>query len=144
MDWGWNCLIYGLPVVLLVCNAWQDWKKREILPISLWIFLVAGVALNGALGYQTWNSAVGGAMVGGVMLVLSWVTRGGIGWGDGLLLCVTGVYLGLMDNLGMLLWALLLCAVFSVGLLLTRRADWKKEIPFIPFLLAAYLGELLL
>lgn len=125
-------------------NAWQDFKKREILPLSLWIFLAGGLLLNGALRYQSWESLAGGVSIGAVMLVFSWATRGGIGWGDGLLLCVTGVYLGFLENLGLLLWGLLLCAIFSAGILLTKRGDRKKEIPFLPFLLAAYLGGLLL
>ena len=44
------------------------------------------------------ESLAGGVSIGAVMLVFSWATRGGIGWGDGLLLCVTGVYLGFLEN----------------------------------------------
>ena len=144
MEFREHWLAKSLMGLFLLCNAWQDWRKREILSKSLWIFGGIGLVLNMIWGRQAWLGTVGGVLVGGMLLLCSLATQGGIGPGDGLLLCVTGLYLGLGGNLGLLLGALFLCACCSAGLLLARRVNRKTGIPFAPFLLAAYLGGILL
>ena len=71
-------------------------------------------------------------------------SRGAIGRGDGYLLCVAGVYLGIAGTLSLLSGALFLCAIWSLLLLAIKKAGKKTEIPFVPFLLAAYVGGLLI
>ena len=62
--------------------------------------------------------------------------------GDGLLLIVTGIYLGLEENLKLFLCGLFLCGLWALGLVLLRKKSRKDSIPFVPFLLAAYMGML--
>lgn len=137
-------LIHGLVIALLIWNAWQDCRKKEIVPVSLWIFLAAGLLVNMVYAYQSPASLLGGMLTGGGILILSHLSKGAVGRGDGYLLCVTGVYLGTAETLALLLGALFLCAVWSLLLLALKRAGRKTEIPFVPFLLAAYLGGMLL
>ncbi len=130
-------------IILLAWNTWQDCRKKEIVPVSLWIFLAAGLVTNGVYAYQTPASFVGGILTGGGLLLLSCLSRGAIGRGDGYLLCVAGVYLGIAGTLSLLLGAFFLCAIWSLLLLVIKKAGKKTEIPFVPFLLAAYVGGLL-
>lgn len=139
MEW----IVKGLPGVLLLLNAWQDVRKREIVPWSLWIFLILGIIGNAVKPMHSLWSMLGGAAVGIGMLLISVFSRGSVGLGDGFLLCVTGIYLGLEANLLMLLGALFLCALFSILLLCFRKAGRKTNVPFVPFLLAGYLWGLL-
>ena len=131
-------------IILLAWNAWQDCRKKEIVPVSLGIFLAAGLATNGVYAYQTPAVIVGGILTGGGLLLLSCLSRGAIGRGDGYLLCVAGVYLGIAGTLSLLSGALFLCAIWSLLLLAIKKAGKKTEIPFVPFLLAAYVGGLLI
>src|SRR5690554_5930806 len=73
------------------------------------------------------------------VLILSKLTSGKIGMGDGLILGVTGIELGFWGNMELFALALLFAALFSIVLLILRRADRKKAIPFIPFILLAYI-----
>ncbi len=144
MEQGTQGVLQGLVGLFLICNAWQDWRKREILPASLWVFGGAGLALQRIWGGQGWQSLAGGVFVGVMLLFCALVTRGNIGMGDGLLLCITGLYLGFEKNLTLALGGLLLCGCCSAILLLTGRVNKKTGIPFAPFLLGAYLGGLFL
>lgn len=137
-------MIKGLVFLLLIWNAWQDCRKREIVPVSLCIFLLGGILVNIIYAYQTPVNIAGGLLIGVGMLLLSQLSRGAVGKGDGYLLCVAGLYLGMGETLALLLGGLLLCAVWALLLLVLKRAGKNTEIPFIPFLLLAYLGELAL
>lgn len=70
----------------------------------------------------------------------------GLGWGDVKLSGVLGLYLGwsgVSTLLAGVIGAYLLAAVAGIGLIATRRATRKSQIPFGPFLIAATLAALL-
>jgi leader peptidase (prepilin peptidase)/N-methyltransferase len=85
-----------------------------------------------------WNR-LGGAAIGGFVILTSMITSGKIGLGDGILLCITGLGLGFWGNLELFCLALSLAAGLSIMLLIFRLADRKKSIPFVPFLFVGYL-----
>lgn len=127
-----------LLIILLVCGI-QDIRNKKI---SLWIisigaFLaVASIPICGSLSLP---DTIGGIGVGAGVLLISIATKGKIGLGDGLILCVTGLMLGFWGNIEAFGLALLLAAVVSIVLLVFRLADRKKSIPFVPFLFLGYL-----
>lgn len=130
-------------VLLLVWNSWLDLRRHEISLPGLGIFGAAGLLGNLLLKYQTGMELAAGIGVGIFVLAAAAVTKGAVGFGDGLLLCVTGIYLGGTDNLRLLMGGLILCAlVLGAGLLL-GKARWKQQFPFVPFLCLAQIGRIL-
>ena len=104
---------------------------------------VAGIAANLILRYQENMELLGGVLPGAVCLAVSAVTKGAVGFGDGLVLCVTGILLGGKGNLQLITVGSLLCA-FVLGLgLITGKVRWKQRFPFVPFLCAAQIGRIL-
>ncbi len=80
------------------------------------------------------------ALLPGVFLILiAFLTRGGIGYGDG----VVFLGLGLLTGAGMctilLMGSLLTASVWCGALLLLKRAGRKTRIPFIPVILLTWL-----
>lgn len=73
------------------------------------------------------------------MMLVSWLSRGKTGMGDGILLVVTGVYLGGLGNLKLLFTGLIFAAVWSLMLLSLGKKNGKEKIAFVPFLLISYL-----
>lgn len=73
------------------------------------------------------------------MMIVSWITHGKAGIGDGILLVVTGVYLGGMGNLKLFFTGLVLAAFWSLWLLVSGKKKRKDRIAFVPFLLLSYL-----
>ncbi|MEG1803064.1 MAG: prepilin peptidase [Lachnospiraceae bacterium] len=80
-----------------------------------------------------------GLLVGGFMAVLSVITDRKIGMGDGLLVAVCGIFFGIRKTILILWVALILSAVVSLGLLVKKKGK-DYELPFVPFILVAYIG----
>ena len=87
---------------------------------------------------QTIENVLFGMGVGGALLLLSVLTRGKIGIGDGVLLVVTGIYRGLEQNLELLICSLFICAVYALCLLVLRKRSRKDTVAFVPFVLISY------
>lgn len=135
----WEYIIRGLMGLLLVIVAIQDikWKK-----IRVGTVLVCAVLLCMCIPFSSVLSLLDrvlGLSLGLGVVILSKATGGKIGIGDGLVLAVTGMGLGFWSNMELFALALAMAAVFSIGLLLIKRVSRKKAIPFLPFLLMAYL-----
>lgn len=135
----WDYIIRILIGVLLVMVTIQDikWKK-----IRVGIVLIIGICLCICVPFSSMLSVIDrilGLSLGLGLVLLSKATGGRIGVGDGLVLAVTGIGLGFWSNMELFAIALTMAAVFSIGLLVLGRANRKKAIPFMPFLLGAYL-----
>jgi leader peptidase (prepilin peptidase)/N-methyltransferase len=129
----------GIMGAMLLLTSIQDAVQKKI---CIWIVAAGGFFIGiGLLLYQplTIGNSLGGVFVGIVVIIISKATGGKIGMGDGLLLCVTGMGLGLWGNIELFAYALLAAAVISIILLIFRIADRKKSIPFVPFLFLSYL-----
>ena len=135
----WEYIIRGLIGLLLIIVTIQDikWKKIKVGIVMMCAVLLC-VLIPFCQTLSILDRALGLSLGLGVML-LSKATEGKIGMGDGLVLGVTGLGLGFWSNMELFAVALAMAAVFSIGLLVLRRANRKKAIPFMPFLLMAYL-----
>lgn len=72
--------------------------------------------------------------------MLSGLRKEPVGQGDALVLCALSPMMTPEEMAGSLALGLLLCGLFSVPVLLGNREDRERRIPFVPFLLAGYLG----
>ncbi len=127
---------------LLLCSM-QDMKKKRI---NIYLILAGFLVV---LISTVWNGEfnilyhLGGMSLGLLLLCISFITKGQIGVGDGLIVCITGLCLGFSRNAMLLLISLFGSAIFSIVLLSFRLAGRKKTIPFVPFLLFGYMGVLI-
>ena len=121
--------------VFLGINTWTDIRKKEICVPVLSVFLAGGIL---------WRIWEGTFWAGTIAAVISVLTRGEIGFGDGLLILAMGSVLKSGELLGVLCAALLLCGIYSGLQLLVFKKKRDTEIPFAPFLLVGYLGGILL
>lgn len=132
------CLKLIIGTTLLSCGV-QDILKKKV---YLWILAAGGLFTAVCIlfcGDISILSRLGGAAVGACVILLSFITGGKIGLGDGILLCITGLGLGFWGNMELFCLALTLAAGLSIILLALRKADRKMSIPFIPFMFAGYL-----
>lgn len=133
-----NVAVLGM---LAMCST-QDIKTKRIHVNPILAFGILGVLFHILWRIPSMESLLLGMVVGAVILLLSILTGGKIGAGDGVLLMVTGIYLGLEQNLQLFFWGLMLCGLWALGLIVLQRSSRKDRIPFVPFLLAAYVGML--
>ncbi len=101
---------------------------------------------NGVWQNHFWAMAIGGAIVGTIILL----TRGnGMGMGDLKLLAALGLLYGWPDVLFIFMFASVIGAAVSLGLMLLGRKTMKSSVPFGPFLvigavLVLFFGEALI
>lgn len=125
----------GILVIISVIDT--KWRK---IPVCI----LAGMII-GALAYQCfWCKGdivliVGGIAVGGVFLIVSRITKEGMGYGDSLGILGLGIYLGLWKLLEILAGAFFLLALSGIFVLAAKRMSRKCALPFYPFLTAAYM-----
>ncbi len=122
----------------LTVAAIEDIRKKSITRRLIAVAMIGGIIYR-LLNFDTSTvgSILSGSAIGVFMILLSYVSRGAVGVGDGAVLIVTGIVLGFERNLGIFLLALVLSALVGLFLLIIVKVDRKKEIPFVPFLLAA-------
>lgn len=128
---------YVLLVLLIIC-AVEDWKRKEVNVVYILLFGIVGVILHLLYPNCSVYSMIFGLLLGIGIVGISILSRGSIGMGDGILLVVTGVYLGGYGNLELFLTGMLFVGIWSLGLLVLKKKKRKERIAFIPFLLAAY------
>ncbi len=122
--------------------TWMTIEDIRHKKISLAVLAVLGTVL---LAISVWQKngllyILLGLLPGVLAMFFSWLTKGGFGLGDALLLIATGSFLGLWDGLAVLMMGLILSSLTGIVLLAMKKAKLKTELPFIPF----YFGGLLI
>lgn len=117
----------GLVLLLLITDGVYDGVAAQFL-----------LSEGGVPWRKVW-----GVLPGVGLLVLSRVMNGSIGKGDGYLLCISGLALGLRMNLSLLFYALFFAGGVSAILLVLKKVKKDTTFPFVPFLLGGYLMTLL-
>ena len=83
---------------------------------------------------------MGGAIGGGVFLLVYIISRHGLGAGDVKFMAIAGLYLGMNLVMSSMLIGSILSAITGIVLLCMKKISKKDEIPLVPFL---YMGILL-
>lgn len=75
---------------------------------------------------------------GALMLGFSWLTKEVIGYGDGIVLMVMGIYLTISQLLSIGMMAFCVAGVVALLLLVLFKKNGSYRIPFVPFLAISY------
>ncbi len=141
-DCGWlicQIIFAGYMIVLAVMDI--RWRKLSL------IVLLSGV-LPLAAGFLCEREIhiillAAGAAVGVIFVIISRVTEDSFGYGDSILIVITGGFLGFWNILSLLAAAFSMAALFSIFMLIRKKFHRKSSFPFVPFLTAAYIGGML-
>lgn len=130
-------------LAVLAVSAYRDWREKQI-----YLYLPVGAMILGLIWHlvcqeRALEDMLLGAVVGLVMMIIGKVTGEAIGIGDGIMLVVSGVFLGFWGNMCLLMTALLLVGCVSLVLIVIGKKGKDYRLPFLPFLLVAYLLQLL-
>lgn len=137
-EWLGSSVLLGV----LAITAYRDYREKNIylyLPIAAG---VAGVLLHIFFWERDLSDMLLGAGIGGCVLLIAWISKESIGAGDGIMLMVSGIYLGFWGNLELFFSALLLVGVTALFLMVIKKKRRDYRVPFLPFLLVAYLFQL--
>lgn len=124
----------------LSLNSYYDIRYRKVCLPSLCIYAVVGILWSVFYNNASMLSILLGSGLGLLLVIMSRLSKGAVGMGDGWLLMVCGCMLGIIKNIELLFIGLMVSAVLSLFLLVVKRVKKNYEIPFVPFLLIAYVG----
>ena len=130
-----NNVIMGIACICAVF----DMKKKEIPLAFICLGSMAGVGISlwqiteGYFSFREMGLAV---LPGCFLLLTSFVSRENVGYGDGLLLIVIGLFTGFYRCMIILCISLLLISVSALALLAVRKVSRNSRLPFMPFLAA--------
>ncbi|MBQ7840550.1 MAG: prepilin peptidase [Lachnospiraceae bacterium] len=109
--------------------------KRLLFAGGCWgVGMLLGRVSNGT---ENWYSVLMAMFPGIFLLILSLLTEEKIGYGDGYMILVLGLFLGWESCIAVFCMACLLSAIYAGGGWIFRKFDRNSRIPFAPFLLAA-------
>ena len=130
-------------VVFLAMNSWLDIRRREISLLLTVVYAGCGIIYSISQGRKIQDVLIP-AGIGILFLAAGLISRGAIGAGDCWILLALGALLDTETYIRMLCIGFFLAAFWSGILLVIRRKSRKTEIPLVPFLLAGYIGGILI
>ena len=122
--------------------TYEDIKTRRLSGKGIFLFAIVGGIISVLFPAYRIGQILLGMGIGGGLLIMSLLSKGGIGVGDGIVVLISGIYLGVQENCFLLLLALLVSSLYSGILWIVKKGDRKQKIPFIPFLLVGYIMRL--
>ena len=125
--------------VFLLIEGIRDLQKHKVSMITVMIAGILGVFFQFGIMQENGLKIIGGILIGIVLLLLAKMTREKIGYGDGWIFVVTGIYMGFRNNMYLLLLSLFLASLVSICLLAFKKVNKKTELPFVSFILPGYL-----
>lgn len=126
----------------LCIAAISDLRNKKVAVRWMLVCAILFVPLGAARILQEENfliSQLMGAALGGLFLLLGYLTKEAVGYADGWSMVLIGLYLGAGAVLFITCVSLMASAVFAGALLFLRKAGRKSTFPFLPFLAGAYL-----
>lgn len=146
-----RALMNGEVLIWLSVLSYVDCRER-IIPNSMiglgLIFWLVVVFLDIVVAGTPWKnvtvfSLLGGTICGGILFVVALLVKTALGMGDVKLFFVLGLLYGITDTYSILLFTVVIMAVFSVVLLITKKATVKTAIPMAPFVVIGFLLSIL-
>lgn len=119
-----------------ICAVCDGIRKEIPLP-AVWAGILMAVVLRavGAMEEEsTWLQAVVSVVPGILFWGISLLTGEKVGYGDGWLLIMTGLYVGVRKCFLILFAGLVVQSVVVLVLLVIKKVSGEREIPFAPFL----------
>lgn len=142
VSWG-IVLRRGMELLFLGTGSYLDVKDRE-LPVGLFVFFgILGLVVHMILRDRSVNSILAGLIPGAGCVLVSWLTREMLGYGDSMGLCVLGIFEDLENVFWIMFIAFMLSAVYGLWEMLVRRQGLKAAMPFFPFLWMALVGVII-
>lgn len=121
---------------MMLFAAYQDIRHKEVNLSSILVCVILSAISVGMDVYRGESvvPAVIALLPGMAFLLLSFVTRGAVGIGDGLMLMGIGPAFGMDHTVLGLFIGLGLSCVVSIILLVSRKGNSKSQLPFVPFM----------
>lgn len=132
-------IVYIIVVLMLIYESIVDLKKKYI---HLWPVLVTGL-MGGVINMSIYgikaSGIMAGAAVGGILLLMAFVSRQQIGYGDAVVFLALGMCLGPVTALWVLWLSMLAAGVAGTVGIIRKKHGWRSQLPYMPFVTVGYI-----
>lgn len=122
----------------------EDIRQKKITVMITLFSGIIGILLHIWFQNRSIYEMLSGVLAGVCILLFGRLTNGGIGAGDGILFMLTGLYLGLPENITLMLLSFTLAGVYGLCQVVIKNKSQNEKIPFAPFLFLGYFLMLVL
>ena len=129
-------------VIMLAVNSAQDIRKKEIFPVFTVIMTVSGIVFGIVSGDAALLQILISVMPGVFMAAFSFLTGGGAGLGDAIVLAAMGAWEEPQGAWAAFMLSLLFSSAAAIILIIKGKGG--ASLPFVPFLFAGYITMLVL
>ncbi len=129
-----SCVLLGT----LGLHSIEDIRQKKITVNLTLISAILGVLLHLLFQNQSIFMMLTGMLSGAAVLAAACLTKGKIGIGDGMVFMLTGLYLGLKENLLLMLISFSAAGLWALFLITVRHCKKTERIPLVPFLFFGY------
>lgn len=122
----------------LIINGIYDirLKKIPIVATLIWGLCGATIVIIGCR--EELLNYVFAIVPGMIMLLVSWITKQSVGYGDGVVLLILGIYVGWQSILAIYMLSVLIAGISGIILMLFFHKNKNYEIPFVPYLAISF------
>lgn len=123
-------------IFLGICAVY-DGIERQIPLGVVWMGIIVALVLHiqGLGGNGIWPAAASSLIPGVMFWIISFITGERVGYGDGWMLIMIGLFMGLWKCFLILMVGLILSSLVVLILLACKKASGNDQLPFAPFLL---------
>lgn len=123
-------------IFLGICAVY-DSVERKIPLIVVWLGIITAVLLRieGLAGDGKWQTAALSVIPGVMFWMLGFISGEKVGYGDGWMLVMIGLFVGLWECFLILMTALISGSIAVLVLLAAGKVSRNYQLPFAPFLL---------
>lgn len=131
---------FNVFISILAVIGMIDYDTTDIYSVTTLIGTIAGIIFLGIYiynGMPVKNYIYGAMLGGGLLALISIVTKGGMGLGDAEVCFVCGLFLGLKLTILMLFLSFIIGSIIGILLIAFGKKSRKDYIPFGPFIAIA-------
>ncbi len=119
--------------LLFLAGLWtEDIRDKKISGARVMISALLALLFRLLTGTFLWEEIIGSLLPGSMLLMLAFLTKESIGYGDGMAVLALGSWVGGWLAMAAVCFGVMLSGFFGMICLLRKQ---KEPIPFIPFLL---------
>ncbi len=122
-------------LLYLLLGGIYDLRFKKIPLWYLLLFLIFGLLSAIFMRDISYLDAMFGFLGGVFMILIAKLSKESIGYGDGILLCGMGLFMGIHPLLYAFFYSICLMIPFSLWLLFFEKRERDEKVPLIPFLL---------
>lgn len=123
-------------MIFLVVLSIEDILWKEVHLVLLLAFFTGGCLYYLIVRQMNMYEFFGGLVSGAVVLLFSFCTKEELGSADGMVFVSTGAFLGLTENLLLIITSAFLAGIGGTVAAVIFKKKGKKRIPLIPFITA--------